>query len=666
MRTPRGRRSVDSVPAARSLCVAVVAAALAGWGAGPSLAAAGDAGYRGPSYGSASSPTGEKPEHKLWWNDGSWWADMWDPVTADHYIHRLDLATQTWSKTATRLDDRSSTKGDVLWDGNGLKLYVASHTYTSSAGASTGNSRLYRYGYSPGTQTYALDPGFPVTIADFKVEALTIAKDSAGTLWATWVQGGQTWVNRTLGSDLLWGTPFGLSTTSTTAPGSDDLSAVIAFGGDKVGVLWSDQKDADAFHFAVHADGAPDTAWAYELVAVPGPSDDHINLKTDAAGRIYAVVKRTTSASTRLVELLVRQPGGGWSGYPFGTAENDHTRPVVVLDEEHDAVFVFAGGPEPARSTTSTASIWRKGSFASSIVLPAGMGTLAIHEAGVFNTNNPTTAKQNVTSATGMLVLASNDSSDRYWHHYSPLVPEPANADFTAVNTSDVGPLDVVFQDLSTAGLFGPSSWSWDFGDGTTGTGPAPRHTYTAAGTYTVSLTVSEGGGSDTETKAGLVTVLPGLSVTPVADAYVKSSSATSKYGTATTLRLRLGTDTSPTTYRSFARFDVPAPTQPVQSVKLRLYVTDASKDGGTVALADNAWTESTVTWSTQPAIVGAPLATVAKTYTNTWVEWDVTAAVTAGGTYTFALTNGVTDGAYYSSREGAKKPQLRILYATP
>jgi hypothetical protein len=35
-----------------------------------------DIGFRGPAYaaGTSGSPTGSKPESKLWWNDGFWWA----------------------------------------------------------------------------------------------------------------------------------------------------------------------------------------------------------------------------------------------------------------------------------------------------------------------------------------------------------------------------------------------------------------------------------------------------------------------------------------------------------------------------------------------------------------------------------------------------------------
>jgi hypothetical protein len=35
-------------------------------------------GTAGFSYsGVAKPPTADKPQSKLWWNAGSWWADMW-------------------------------------------------------------------------------------------------------------------------------------------------------------------------------------------------------------------------------------------------------------------------------------------------------------------------------------------------------------------------------------------------------------------------------------------------------------------------------------------------------------------------------------------------------------------------------------------------------------
>ena len=660
--------SVTLVQFARLLRLAAVAAALAsltGWGTASGLAADGDVGFRDQSFGSASAPSGEKPESKLWWNDGIWWADMWDVATSDHYIHRLDVTTQTWSRTGTRLDDRSS-KADILWDG--LKLYVASHAYTSSPSTGT-PSRLYRYSYDPSTKTYAQDPGFPVTINGWKLETLVIDKDSTGTLWATWVQGGKVWVTHTAGSDLLWVTPYQLP-VADNAVSSDDISSLIAFGGDKVGVMWSDQLSPQAFHFSVHVDGAGDTAadWTHELVPGIDNADDHINLKTVAGGRIYAAVKRDTSSPDTLTELLVRDPDGTWRGYSFGTSKDSHTRPIVAVDDEHGAVFMYGTGPSPGfTSGQSGGTIYLKGSWISSLSFEPGHGVAVITDAASPKMNNATSTKQNVNATTGLVVLAGNDTTDTYWHTYQSLVPVPPNAEFAAPATTGGAAFSVEFDDKSTAGLFGPTSWLWDFGDGQTSTEQNPTHLYTTPGTYTVALTVSEGGTSDTEVKPNFITVLPGATFAPEADAYVKSTSPTSKYGTATTLRLRLGSDSSPTTYRAFARFNVNGITQPIVSATLRLYVTDASKDGGAVALADNAWTESTVTWNTQPAFIGGALDSNAITLVNTWVEWDVTAAVTGNGVYTFGLTNSLTDGAYYISREGAaNKPELKLVLGSP
>jgi PKD repeat protein len=79
----------------------------------------------------------------------------------------------------------------------------------------------------------------------------------------------------------------------------------------------------------------------------------------------------------------------------------------------------------------------------------------------------------------------------------------PPTADFTAVPTTGAVPLSVQFTDASKGG---PTSRSWDFGDGSTSSSVNPVHVYTTTGTYTVTLTVKNAYGSDTATKAGLVT----------------------------------------------------------------------------------------------------------------------------------------------------------------
>lgn len=195
-------------------------------GGGRSARAAGDVGYMGPSFaGGGGSPSGSKPESKLWWNDGFWWASLWHTGSSTFHIFRLDQGSQAWVDTGTVLDTRSGSRADVLWDG--AKLYVASHGFTELAAANTaGRGRLWRFSYNPGADSYTLDSGFPVDINQAKTETLVIDKDSTGKLWATWVQkdaDGQfkVFINRTLGSDATWGAPFIMPGTGTIVTEDD-------------------------------------------------------------------------------------------------------------------------------------------------------------------------------------------------------------------------------------------------------------------------------------------------------------------------------------------------------------------------------------------------------------------------------------------------------------
>ena len=501
------------------LCFLVLFPATAG-------AAPGDVGFEGPVYGTGPSsiPTGSKPESKLWFNDGFWWAVMFKTIGAsgDYNIFKLDPATQTWSDTGVLLDGRINSRADALWDEASGKLYVASHLFDETpafepAPQPDNSMKLFRFSYDPSTDAYSLDAGFPKEIDNQKSETLVIDKDSTGRLWATWTQQDplsdplapvfQVFVKKTTGacaapgasaSACNWSSPIDLPGTSDTGLTIDDISSAIAFGGSKIGVMWSNQTTG-VMSFAVHNDGAADASWAVETAfnGDPNNADDHINLKSDASGRVFASVKtKFTSASAAGIALLVRGAGGGWSPHTVTSANLGHTRPIVVLDETNDVVHVYA---------TGGGVIFEKTSSLSSISFPSGNGTEVMKDASSLNVNNATSTKQVVDGTSGLVVLAANDVTNTYWHSSQTLLPAPV-ADFTGTPTSGTTPLTVQFTDTSTGG---PTSWAWDFqSDGTVdSTVQNPQFAYAAAGTYSVKLTASNAGGSDDEIKVGYVTV---------------------------------------------------------------------------------------------------------------------------------------------------------------
>jgi PKD repeat protein len=81
-------------------------------------------------------------------------------------------------------------------------------------------------------------------------------------------------------------------------------------------------------------------------------------------------------------------------------------------------------------------------------------------------------------------------------------------AGFTATPTNGIRPLVVTFIDTSAGSI---TNLLWNFGDSqttNTAAGAVVAHTYKTNGTYTVSLKASGAGGSNTNTQAGLATVL--------------------------------------------------------------------------------------------------------------------------------------------------------------
>jgi hypothetical protein len=384
-------------------------------------------GYIGPSFNGSGdvSPTGSKPQSKLWWNAGYWWAGMWSTAANSFHIFKLEPLTNTWTDTGAPIDNRPGSRSDVLWDGT--HLYVASHIFATCGCSQSGfgtPARLYRFSYDSVSQRYTLDSGFPVSINNTQSETIVIDKDSTGTLWATWAQDGHVYVNHTIGgADTNWATPSALTAAPANNLDPDDITTLIAFGGNKVGVLWSNQT-LQADYFSVHSDGDSPGVWSTPEVALSGTNyaDDHLNLQTDSTGRLYAAVKTSRgdlsnpNPNDPLIMVLTRDPStGSWSKFTAGRVVDDHTRPILVLDEERRTMYLFDTSP------VFGGVIYYKSSSMDKISFPVGLGTPFIRSGAGSFFNNSTSTKQKVNHTTGLVVVASDGVAGNYWHNYLPL-----------------------------------------------------------------------------------------------------------------------------------------------------------------------------------------------------------------------------------------------------
>lgn len=426
MSPTRSRRSTDR---RRGLLTALVTVVLAFTTVPPAVAADGDVGYSGSTYGPPAgggwvdpdkSPTATKPQSKLWFAQDRWWGVMLDRASGAFRIHSLDRASQTWTDTGVLVDGRSGSRADVLWDGE--------HLWTASApgsGSGTANGiQISRY--RPVDGGYARDPGFPVTVSSGGVEAAVIARDTTGRLWVTFTQSTKVRVVTSGPDGSSWGAPFSPPVSGTTVT-KDDISTVASYDG-KVSVVWSNQND-DSIYAATHVDGRPVTTWDASRRPVSGPreADDHINLKGvegDAAGRLFVAVKTSLNdvkgnSSAPLVYVLVLGTDDAWRRYTAWRVGDGVTRPILLIDRTNRKLRVFAAGPETG------GVVYMKETPLDSVSFEAGTGEPFIRLASDKNVNNPTSTKQPVTATSGLVVLASDQVTGRYVHNTMPLGSEP-------------------------------------------------------------------------------------------------------------------------------------------------------------------------------------------------------------------------------------------------
>ena len=477
-----------------AVMLALVALAAAPAGAG----AAADIGFSGPSFSGASAPTGQKPQSKLWYHDGFWWGVLFNAATTDFEIYRLDGGG--WRPTGTLVDGRTGASADVLW--NGSRLYVAS----AGPNATDANHavRVSRLRYDAGTRTWAQDVA-PVSLTGGGVEAVVLDRDKTARVWVTYTSGGRVFVAHTTTGDGTWAPPYVLPVKGAGTLTSDDISTLVAYDG-RIGVLWSNQNE-ESVYFASHRDGDGTAVWSVQT-ALSGPkyADDHLNIKSleaDSSGRVFAAVKTSvndlggTASSAPLTLLLVLGGAGSWQRHTFGTVGDDHTRPLVLLQPDARRLHMLAASP-----CCSGGAIYLKSTSLDKIAFAPGLGTPFLRSDTDANINNIASTKQTLTNATGLVAIAGDDRTKRYWTSVLAL-----GADTTPPQTAiDSGPSGTT-SSTSASFSFSASETGSKFACSTDGGAAAPCTSPAtlsglAAGTHTFSVRATDGAGNTDPTPA--------------------------------------------------------------------------------------------------------------------------------------------------------------------
>lgn len=419
-----------------------------------------------------ASPT-RRTQDGLWFAEGSWWAALLSPTAGRIHIYRLDWGTQTWLDTGTVIDPRPDAAPDVLWDGGSL-LVASAGTRHGSASAAL----VSRFHYDRDVDRFVIDPDFPAQITDGGATAISIDRDGAGTGWATYVRDGTVWVTHTVdGEDAHWSTP-------TAVPGSsaltgDDVAALTAYGPGRLGLMWTDMASGRVL-FASHDDGADEAAWSpVEVVTTGiGPDDDHLSLTSIQrnGGRLPAVALTTSlldgadpnPLSPRLL-VAIRDASGRWDAATGGRVQDHQSRPILLVDETRDALYLVAQAPTPGGGLFLKRASVDNPSFETGLGEPLLTSETDPKIAGAMST------KGAISPATGLVVAAADESTGRYLHAAVDLGGTPVAGSVATLerpdtpDSPDIGPAPVVHDEFDAwpDGASEVGGWTTDVAGGT-------------------------------------------------------------------------------------------------------------------------------------------------------------------------------------------------------
>jgi len=399
-----------------------------------------DTGYKDFSYGSARAPTGEKPQSKLWFHDGLWWAVMYNRASDAHEIYWLNWSTQTWATTGVQVDNRLHSTHDALSLGNQLFIASAAIPPTTSPPIipvpDDPSIFVVSFNYNSTSKTYT--PGEISVVYNHWVESVVIDQDSLDRLWMTFTDinpdgvSRSVYISRTRGTLTNWDTPSILNLSNTTNLTIDDISTLVAFSGN-IGVMWSNQ-NMHAIYFGIHEDSDPDVEWSLNTpVSGDRFADDHLNIKSlqaDSAGKVFAVVKTSLNdiyppdSGEPLVYLLILPNVGSWSQRVVAQVKDNWTRPILLIDEENREIYIFATKMIPPQMS---GAIYYKHIDLDDpgLQFVDGPGEEFIEFPDFTHINNAASTKQSLNSTTNLVVIAGDDTAQFYVHNIIDLPDTP-------------------------------------------------------------------------------------------------------------------------------------------------------------------------------------------------------------------------------------------------
>ncbi|MDZ7268334.1 MAG: T9SS type A sorting domain-containing protein [candidate division KSB1 bacterium] len=348
-------------------------------------------------------------QSKIFHHGGYWWAMLQDKSSKNWYLcQRLDT---TW--TAVRLiTNLSKARPDCILDAPNNRVYIL------LPGAST--TYLTRLTYNPGSQTWTTDSGYPKTVWAVQQANMNLVRANNGALWVFYISGGAIHGRRSSDNGNTWGSAVVIKSGLHDQNGLTDAVPFTYAGNSYVGLGYAEDGSSSAiFGFLRHKDTDPDTIWTDEtsnLEQFDGTdADDHINMLVHN-NEIFMIVKTAGGTATAAKNgLMHRETDGDWSSYAINIGEG-WTRPVGAIDASNGELYVM-GTTEGAVQIGEMKHV-ALGHYNDLVSAP--VDTIFQNSSDDFF--DLSAAHHTLTSASDLMVLASNITRDATWSQFIALL----------------------------------------------------------------------------------------------------------------------------------------------------------------------------------------------------------------------------------------------------
>lgn len=349
-------------------------------------------------------------QSKVFFHDGQWWAIALNETNDRWQIWRYDGTT--W--VAVR-DVQYGTLYycDAVLNASANKLLVfGSHKATPF---------FRRFTYAAGT--WNLDPGYPVTLADFahadNTNPASLVRAKNGELWIFRIKNKKLETKRSTNGGYTWSAITTIKAGLRTATGITDAVAFSSGGMKYIGVAYAERDSLGSkFGFLRHTDGDPVTTWTDESAALTYFGSEHaynqICLTSDASNNVYLFTRNTGFTGKNPRNTLYKRPSTGvWKKFKVNSSANWKT-PAIAIDATNNRLYCMGVNNFTLNAEYKTCLIGQEGKLDTS-------AAALLFSAGGDDFDDLSVPAISLNAASGLMVCVNNVTTNDIWYKHQSL-----------------------------------------------------------------------------------------------------------------------------------------------------------------------------------------------------------------------------------------------------